>query len=238
MRRRTHVQLLALRAARDDHAIPSSQCYLTSAAVRRWQRALGSSRPAWSSLAGSYSCPARSGSVSNARRGVLAVPVTALLALAGGGYGVEVIELGGTIAAGRFLSGASASYPTVVLGSATARQLGVDRADGTTQLWLGRHWFTVVGILEPVPLAPELDRAALIGFPVAHDLLGADGSPATIYLRADPDVVPAVAAVLARSKRRSAPSPAHCARREAPAAATLPCDRLTGRGQRSGEASG
>jgi peptidoglycan hydrolase-like protein with peptidoglycan-binding domain len=48
---------------------------------------------------------------------------------------VELLTtLGGTIAAGRFLSGASVSYPTVVLGSATARQLGVDRADGTTQL--------------------------------------------------------------------------------------------------------
>jgi multidrug efflux pump subunit AcrA (membrane-fusion protein) len=34
--------------------------------------------------------------VANARRGVLAVPVTALLALAGGGYGVEVIEPAGT----------------------------------------------------------------------------------------------------------------------------------------------
>jgi hypothetical protein len=61
----------------------------------------------------------------------------------------------------------------VVLGPAAARQLGVDRADGTTQVWLGRHWFTVVGILAPVTLAPELDRAALVGFPVAHELLGA-----------------------------------------------------------------
>jgi putative ABC transport system permease protein len=120
--------------------------------------------------------------------------------------------LGGGIAAGRFLSGASASYPTVVLGAATARQLGVDRADGTTQLWLGRHWFTVVGILEPIPLAPELDRAALIGFPIAHDLLGADGSPVTIYLRADPDDVPAVAAVLARTVDPAHPEQVEIAR--------------------------
>ena len=43
---------------------------------------------------------------------------------------------------------------------------------------LGGHWFTVVGILEPVALAPELDRTALIGFPVAESMFGIDGSAA------------------------------------------------------------
>src|SRR4029453_3692926 len=56
-------------------------------------------------------------------------------------------------------------------------------------VWLGGRWFTVVGILAPVPLAPELDRAALIGFPAAKALFGNDGSPSTVYVRADPHPV-------------------------------------------------
>jgi putative ABC transport system permease protein len=120
--------------------------------------------------------------------------------------------LAGTMTAGRFLTAATARYPAVVLGPAAAHQLGVDRADGTTQLWLGGHWFTVVGILAPVALAPELDRAALVGFPVAHELLGADGTPVTIYLRADPDAVPAVVGVLARTADPAHPDQVQIAR--------------------------
>ena len=54
----------------------------------------------------------------------------------------------------------------------------------------------MVGILRPVTLAPEIDRAALVGFPAAEALLGSDGSPGTVYLRADPDQVEAVREVL------------------------------------------
>ena len=32
---------------------------------------------------------------------------------------------------------------------------------------IGGHWFAVIGILEPLPLAPEIDRSALIGLPIA-----------------------------------------------------------------------
>jgi hypothetical protein len=58
-------------------------------------------------------------------------------------------------------------HPAVVLGADAAAALGVDRADGSIQVWLGNHWFSVVGILGRLPLAPELDRTALIGYPVA-----------------------------------------------------------------------
>lgn len=63
-------------------------------------------------------------------------------------------------------------------------------------MWLGDQWFTVVGILDPLPLAPEIDRSALIGFPVAAERLGHDGAPATIYVRSTPEAVEAVRAVL------------------------------------------
>nr|WP_279581385.1 ABC transporter permease [Fodinicola feengrottensis] len=64
------------------------------------------------------------------------------------------------------------------------------------QVWLGGKWFSVVGILNPVPLAPELDNSALVGWPVAQKLLGFDGHATTIYERSADDAVPAVLAVL------------------------------------------
>ena len=102
--------------------------------------------------------------------------------------------LGGGLADGRFLNRATARYPTVVLGARAAERLGIGRAGG--QVWLGNRWFTVVGILRPLTLAPEIDRAAMVGFPAAEALLGSDGSPGTVYVRADPDQVEAVREVL------------------------------------------
>jgi ABC-type lipoprotein release transport system permease subunit len=102
--------------------------------------------------------------------------------------------LGGELADGRFLNRATAHYPAVVLGAKAAERLGIPAAG--RQVWLGDHWFTVVGVLRPLVLAPEIDRAALVGFPVAEALLGSDGSPGTVYVRADPDQVEAVRAVL------------------------------------------
>jgi putative ABC transport system permease protein len=132
--------------------------------------------------------------------------------------------LQGHLARGRFLNPATARLPAVVLGASTAAALGVDRADGTIQLWLGNHWFAVVGILEPVPLAPELDRAALIGFPVAHSLLGARGSPVEIYVRVDPVSVAAVEGVLAATADPAAPQNVTI---------TNPADALTARADAS-----
>jgi ABC-type lipoprotein release transport system permease subunit len=102
--------------------------------------------------------------------------------------------LGGELAAGRFLNRATARYPAVALGAKAAERLGVTGVG--RQVWLGERWFTVVGILRPLALAPEIDRAALVGFPAAQALLGSDGSPGTVYVRADPDQVEAVRAVL------------------------------------------
>ncbi len=57
----------------------------------------------------------------------------------------------------------------------------------------------MIGILEPAPLAPDLDSAALIGYPVADELFGTTRSPSTLFVRTSPDQVEAVRAVLARS---------------------------------------
>jgi putative ABC transport system permease protein len=112
------------------------------------------------------------------------------------GVAVEAAELGllstlsGTTAQGHFLNAASARYPTVVLGAVTAKRLGITDLSGGAQLDIGGHAFTVIGILDPLPLAPEIDRAALIGFPVAKALFGTDlGDTSDIYVRADPNDV-------------------------------------------------
>src|SRR5439155_11329557 len=113
--------------------------------------------------------------------------------------------LQGQLARGRFLDAATARYPAVVLGADAAAALGIDVADGTVQVWLGNRWFGVIGIMRPLPLAPELDRTALIGYPVAQRLLHATAAPVQIYVRANPADVAAVAAVLPATADPAAP---------------------------------
>src|SRR4051794_30870473 len=110
-----------------------------------------------------------------------------------GGIGVSAADpslpaaVGATLAHGRFLNAGTARYPTVVLGANAAQTLGID--DTGSRVWIAGRWFTVVGILTPATLAPGLDDAALIGFPVAERLLGIDPNPSTVYVRADQDRV-------------------------------------------------
>ena len=74
-----------------------------------------------------------------------------------------------------------------MLGAVAAQRLGIDRTG--LNVYLGGHWFTVVGIMEPVTLDPDVDRSALVGFPIADKLLDSDGAPTTVYVRADTDHV-------------------------------------------------
>jgi putative ABC transport system permease protein len=107
--------------------------------------------------------------------------------------------VGGTLHAGAFLNAATASLPAVVLGSGAAQHLGIADLRHPVEVMIGGQWFGVVGILDPVALAPELDRSVLVGFPIAGSRLGFDGSYTTIYLRSLPDQTPDVQSVLGRT---------------------------------------
>jgi putative ABC transport system permease protein len=104
--------------------------------------------------------------------------------------------LGATVAHGRFLNAATAHFPTVVLGAEAASLLGIDNLAQETEVWIGGHWFTVVGILNPVQLISQMDSMAFVGFPIAAQYFGFDGHPTEMYLRAVYTQVTAVAAVL------------------------------------------
>jgi len=113
--------------------------------------------------------------------------------------------LQGHVARGRFLNAATANLPAVVLGASAASALGIDRADGAVEVWLGGRWFDVVGVLDPLQLAPELDRSAFVGFHAAEHLLGASGRVVEIFVRTAPASVGAVQSVLAATADPAAP---------------------------------
>ncbi len=121
--------------------------------------------------------------------------------------------LGGSLRQGVFLNPATSRYPVTVLGYQAAQTLGIPSvgaggsafgvggsAYGTGgkayRVLIGGRLFTVAGILNPLPLAPEIDRSAIVGFPVAAALLGYDGHPSRIYVRTDVDATAQVAALL------------------------------------------
>ncbi|SDP68771.1 putative ABC transport system permease protein [Streptomyces sp. cf386] len=119
--------------------------------------------------------------------------------------GVEVVD-------GRWLNAANARYPAVVLGPKAAEQLGVFRAGADTRVWIGEQWFTVVGLLAPNDLVPELDSAALVGWPVAEEHLGFDGYPTTVYTRTEEWAVTDVQSVLGPTANPENPGEANVSR--------------------------
>jgi ABC-type antimicrobial peptide transport system permease subunit len=105
--------------------------------------------------------------------------------------------LDGSVRSGVWLDSATEQYPAVVLGAVSAQRLGIDRIG--SQVYIGSRGFTVVGILNGLPLAPEIDRSALVGWPAAQHYLGFDGHPTTIYERSPDAAVTDVRGVLPRT---------------------------------------
>jgi putative ABC transport system permease protein len=124
------------------------------------------------------------------------------------------------LASGTWLNAATARYPAVVLGAAAAQRLGTVPA-----VWIGGRWFTVIGVLQPAPLAPEIDSSVLLGWPAATRYLGFDGHPTTVYTRSADAQVEAVRAVLAATANPESPNEVKVSRPSDALAAQRATDR-------------
>jgi putative ABC transport system permease protein len=138
------------------------------------------------------------------------------------------------IARGRWLNAGTAREPVAVLGAVAAERLGIDRVHPDQRIWLGGQWFNVAGILEPAPLATDIDVSALVGYPAARRYLGyvsiargrqETGPPSSIYVRAATGHEAAVQALLAPTANPEAPDEV---------AVSQPSDALTARAAAAG----
>ncbi|WP_329259684.1 ABC transporter permease [Actinoallomurus sp. NBC_01490] len=108
--------------------------------------------------------------------------------------------IGGHVASGRYLDATTAALPTVVLGDKAATRLGITEVvpgGSAPTVWIGSRRFTVVGVLAPLPLAPDVERSVLVGWPAARRWLGFDGHPTELFVRAQEDQIESVRSVLA-----------------------------------------
>ena len=115
---------------------------------------------------------------------------------------LEVLEA--RVASGVWLTDGMARYPVVVLGAEAAARLGITVPG--RHVIVGSTEYVVAGILEPVPLAAEIDSSALIGERAAEALAGAPVHPTAVHVRADPAHVQEVRDLLARSIQPRSPS--------------------------------
>jgi putative ABC transport system permease protein len=123
--------------------------------------------------------------------------------------------LGTGVARGAWLNSGTAREPVAVLGAVAAERLGIDRVHADQRVWLGGQWFNVSGILEPSPLASDVDTSALVGYPAARKYLGyvsiargeqKAGPPSTIYVRTATGHEAAVQSLLGQTANPEAPN--------------------------------
>ncbi|HET6504871.1 MAG TPA: ABC transporter permease [Amycolatopsis sp.] len=108
--------------------------------------------------------------------------------------------IGAHIASGRYLSPATDTFPTVVLGAVAATRLGITAlvpGQPAPEIVIGSRTFTVIGVLAPIPLAPEVERSVLVGWDAARRWLGFDDHPTVLYVRVREPQINAVRSVLA-----------------------------------------
>jgi putative ABC transport system permease protein len=118
-----------------------------------------------------------------------------------GGLSVVAVEpdllevLGADLMAGRFIDDGLAALPVAVLGEVAAERLGVGDLDVERLVYLDGTWFSVIGIVRNLDLHPDLERSAMIGYPVAEAVFG-EVSPTALYLRVFPEAADDITEVL------------------------------------------
>ncbi|MEV1169274.1 ABC transporter permease [Nonomuraea sp. NPDC049784] len=116
----------------------------------------------------------------------------------------------GRVRQGTWLNAATERQPVVVLGAVAAERLGL--LTPNAQVWIDNRWFTVIGVLDKMPLAEEIERSALVGFPAAKEYLNHDGHPTTVYERSADEAVESVRGMLARTVSPESPNEAKVSR--------------------------
>ncbi len=107
--------------------------------------------------------------------------------------------IGGKLSEGRFITEGLADLPVTVLGSVTAKRLGITNLSKPTKILIDDEWFGVIGIVEELKIHPDLDRSVFIGYGAAKKLFDINKEPTTIYLRANPTFIEDVVEVIAPS---------------------------------------
>ncbi|TCK65640.1 ABC transporter permease [Curtobacterium sp. PhB136] len=97
--------------------------------------------------------------------------------------------LNASVAAGRWHDRASDGLGTVVLGSLAAERLGITGPGA--QVLAGDTPVTVIGVLGPLPLAPDLDTSAFVDRTTARTI-GWDGRPTILFERSTDEAVAAL----------------------------------------------
>jgi putative ABC transport system permease protein len=91
--------------------------------------------------------------------------------------------LGGSMADGRSLDSEADDYPVAVLGSVAAERLGISEVGEPQVVYIGDRPVQVVGVMEPFPLAEDINRSVLVPRVAAEAYLEDDLETTTMYLR-------------------------------------------------------
>lgn len=107
--------------------------------------------------------------------------------------------IGGNLLEGRFITDGLSDLPVTILGSVTAKRLGITNLSQPSKILIDDEWFGVIGIIEELKIHPDLDRSVFIGYGAAKKLFDINEEPTTIYLRANPSFIEDVVEVIAPS---------------------------------------
>ena len=120
-----------------------------------------------------------------------------------GGIGVDAASdnlpevVGTSMASGQFLGTVADRYPEAVLGAQAASILEINQVGGHLEVYLGKTWFTVIGVLKPALLDSSIDTTVFISLPVSERLFQVQPNPWEIYVRANVNDVTQVSNLLA-----------------------------------------
>ena len=110
--------------------------------------------------------------------------------------------LGSRLSSGTGLTAANDRFPVAVLGHRAATWLGITKISPhspSARILINNVWFTVIGVMAPVPLAGDIEQSVLVGWPAAQAELDFDGRPTVVFVRSASSSVDDVRSVLPRT---------------------------------------